>query len=151
MDPMQGCQMDCFHTKNTNLGKSWRALECKMLMYFMAVLNILQTFGIFMTIGYIFCSFGTFFPVLVSCTRKSLATLIQWSPFYIFWTFEPLKFFRIFFSSFILHASGSLATDQGDRIGRIFAHWATVYFLQFYILENYRSRPIWGLLFPRKK
>jgi hypothetical protein len=31
--------------------------------------------GYFMTIWYTLCSFGTFFPVLVSCTKKNLATL----------------------------------------------------------------------------
>jgi hypothetical protein len=31
--------------------------------------------GYFMTIWYIFCSFGTFCPVLVLCTNKNLATL----------------------------------------------------------------------------
>jgi hypothetical protein len=31
--------------------------------------------GYFMTIWYIVCSFGTVFPVLVSCTKKNLATL----------------------------------------------------------------------------
>jgi hypothetical protein len=43
--PDQGCQMDCFHTKNPNLGKFWKALEWKMLVcifygqmvYFMAI------------------------------------------------------------------------------------------------------------------
>jgi hypothetical protein len=30
-----------------------------------------------MTIRYILCSFGTFFPVLVSCTKKNLATLVE--------------------------------------------------------------------------
>jgi hypothetical protein len=30
-----------------------------------------------MTIWYIFCSVGTFFPALVSCTKKNLATLIE--------------------------------------------------------------------------
>jgi hypothetical protein len=30
-----------------------------------------------MTIWYILCSFGAFCPVLVSCTKKNLATLIQ--------------------------------------------------------------------------
>jgi hypothetical protein len=30
-----------------------------------------------MTIWYILYSFGTFFPVLVSCTDKNLATLVQ--------------------------------------------------------------------------
>jgi hypothetical protein len=31
--------------------------------------------GYFMTLWYILYSFGTFFPVLVSCTKKNLATL----------------------------------------------------------------------------
>jgi hypothetical protein len=39
--PPQGCQMVCFQTKNPNLGKFWRALEWKMLKYFMAIWNIL--------------------------------------------------------------------------------------------------------------
>jgi hypothetical protein len=40
----QGCQMVSFKIKNPNLGKFWRALEWKMLISFMAFLNILQTF-----------------------------------------------------------------------------------------------------------
>jgi hypothetical protein len=43
----QGCQMVSFQTKNLNLGKFWRALDWKMLIYFMAIWNILQTFRIF--------------------------------------------------------------------------------------------------------
>jgi hypothetical protein len=46
-DCHQGCQMVCFQTKNPNLGKFWRALEWKMLEYFMALFNILRSFGIF--------------------------------------------------------------------------------------------------------
>jgi hypothetical protein len=79
----QGCQMVYFQTKNTKLGKFWRPLDWKMLIYFMVIWNILQTFGIFyrhlgyfMTIKYILCSFGTFLLVLVSCTKKNLATLV---------------------------------------------------------------------------
>jgi hypothetical protein len=30
-----------------------------------------------MTTGYILCSFGTFFTVLVSCAKKNLATLFE--------------------------------------------------------------------------
>jgi hypothetical protein len=48
----------------------------------MAIWNILQTFGMFyvhlvdfLFIWYIFCSFGTFFSVLVSCSKKNLAAL----------------------------------------------------------------------------
>jgi hypothetical protein len=35
-----------FQTKNPNLGKFWRALEWKMLVYFMTMWTILRTFGI---------------------------------------------------------------------------------------------------------
>jgi hypothetical protein len=43
----QGCQMVSFQTKNPNLGKFWRVLDWKMLIYFMAIWNVLQTFGMF--------------------------------------------------------------------------------------------------------
>jgi hypothetical protein len=46
----QGCQMVYFQTENTNLGKFWRALEWKMLVYFMAPCNILQHLVYFMAI-----------------------------------------------------------------------------------------------------
>jgi hypothetical protein len=45
----RGCQMVCFQTKNINLGRFWRALDWKMLIY-LPFLNIIRTFGIFMTI-----------------------------------------------------------------------------------------------------
>jgi hypothetical protein len=35
-----------FQTKNPTLGKFWRALECKMLVYFMPIWNILRPVGI---------------------------------------------------------------------------------------------------------
>jgi hypothetical protein len=46
--------MVCFQTKNTNLGKFWRALDRKILIYFMAIWNILRTLGI-----HILWPFGT--------------------------------------------------------------------------------------------
>jgi hypothetical protein len=39
--------MVSFQTKNTNLGKFWRARDGKMVIYFRAILNILRIFGIF--------------------------------------------------------------------------------------------------------
>jgi hypothetical protein len=33
----EGCQMAYFQTKNPNVGKFWRALKWKMLVYFMAI------------------------------------------------------------------------------------------------------------------
>jgi hypothetical protein len=54
----QGCQMVCFKTKNPNLGKIWKALG----IFYDHLVN-------FVFIWYIF-------PVLVSCTKKNLATLL---------------------------------------------------------------------------
>jgi hypothetical protein len=57
--------MVCFQTKNTNLGKFWRALDWKMFAYCMPIWNILWTWGIFydysvhfVFIWYIFSGFG---------------------------------------------------------------------------------------------
>jgi hypothetical protein len=56
-----------FQTKNPNLDKFWRALELKILVYFMTVCNILMQFGStycrfvqFVVIWYIFPHFGMF-------------------------------------------------------------------------------------------
>jgi hypothetical protein len=57
--------MVSFQTKNTNLGKFWRATDWKMLIYIMAIWNILQTLEKFydnlvhfVFIWYIFAGFG---------------------------------------------------------------------------------------------
>jgi hypothetical protein len=69
--------MVSFQTKNPNLGQFWRALDGEMLIYFMAIWNILRTFGIsYDDLVYIFISVGTFFSVLISCSKKNLATLV---------------------------------------------------------------------------
>jgi hypothetical protein len=54
-----------FSNQNPNFGQFWRALEWKMLTYFMAIWNILPIFGIFYNhlvhsvfIWYIFPRFG---------------------------------------------------------------------------------------------
>jgi hypothetical protein len=46
-DKKQGCQMVCFQTKNPNLGKFWRVLQWKILVYFMDTWSILQSSDIF--------------------------------------------------------------------------------------------------------
>jgi hypothetical protein len=68
--PKQGCQMVYFQTKNHNLGKFWRALDWKMLINFMAVWNILPTFGIFYDRLVHFVFIWYIFPVLVSVPTK---------------------------------------------------------------------------------
>jgi hypothetical protein len=57
--------MVCFQTNNPNLGKFWRVLLLKILVYFMtiwsnstAIGNILWPFGIFLVIWYIVYRFG---------------------------------------------------------------------------------------------
>jgi hypothetical protein len=39
--------MVCFQTKNPNLGKFWRVLQWKMMVYFMDTWTVLRSFGIF--------------------------------------------------------------------------------------------------------
>jgi hypothetical protein len=69
----QGCRMAFFQTKNPTLGKFWRALQWKMLVYFMDIWSILRPFDIlygrlvyFVVIWYIFPRVGKL---------KNLATL----------------------------------------------------------------------------
>jgi hypothetical protein len=76
MDLQRGCQMVYFQAKNPTLGKFLRALDFKLLMYFIAVWNICQTFGIFFDHLVHFVFIWYIFPVLASCTKKNLATLI---------------------------------------------------------------------------
>jgi hypothetical protein len=75
-----------FQTKNSNLGKFLRGLDWKMLKYFMAISNILRTFGVFhdhlvhfLFIGYSFSGFGIMHqeksgnpgsPILHNSTKK---------------------------------------------------------------------------------
>jgi hypothetical protein len=83
MDSQQGCQMVYFKTKNPNLGKFWSSLDGKMLKYFMAIYNILGTFGKLydhlvplVFIRYIFSGFGIMYqekfgnPDTQSCLLK---------------------------------------------------------------------------------
>jgi hypothetical protein len=43
----QGCQMAHFQTNNPNLGKFWRVLRWKILLYFTPSWSVLQPFSIF--------------------------------------------------------------------------------------------------------
>jgi hypothetical protein len=67
----QGCQMVCFQTKNPNFGKLWRVLQWKMMVYFIDTRSISRSFVIF------YGHLVVYFPVLVFCTKKNLATLAQ--------------------------------------------------------------------------
>jgi hypothetical protein len=64
LDSDQGCQIVCFQTKYPNLGKFWRALEWKMLVfyghleYFTVIWYILWPFGKVVVIWYIFPRVG---------------------------------------------------------------------------------------------
>jgi hypothetical protein len=69
--PVQGCQMVCFQTKDPNLGKFWRVLHWKTLVYIVDTWPILRSLIIFyeqfyqtgnlvlfVVIWYIFSRFG---------------------------------------------------------------------------------------------
>jgi hypothetical protein len=70
----QGCQIVYFQNKNPNLGKFWRALEWKMLLYFMTIWNILRPFDITYGRWVQFLAIWYIFPILVCL---NLATLQQ--------------------------------------------------------------------------
>jgi hypothetical protein len=57
---VQGCQMVCFQIKNPNLGKFWKIGKCLCTLW--PFWTFSGDLGYFMTIWYIFYSFGTFFP-----------------------------------------------------------------------------------------
>jgi hypothetical protein len=61
--------MVCFQTKNPNLGKFLRALELKMLVYFMVIWNILRSFGIFYGHLVMLWQFSIFSLFLVYCVK----------------------------------------------------------------------------------
>jgi hypothetical protein len=73
-----GCLMFCFQTKNTNLGKFWRVLRWNMLVYFKSiyVVYFMAISQYFTALCYNLWLFGIYFPVLVSCSKTNLATLV---------------------------------------------------------------------------
>jgi hypothetical protein len=58
------------------LGQSWRVMQWKMLEYFIDIWTVLRLFGL--VYGHLenLGKFGAFFPVLVCCIEKNLATLL---------------------------------------------------------------------------
>jgi hypothetical protein len=72
----QGCQMVCFQTKNPNLGKFWRVLQWKMLVY------ILCPFGLFYSHWKYFYSHLVYFVVIWYIFPRFgvLYTLEIWQP-----------------------------------------------------------------------
>jgi hypothetical protein len=73
----QGCQMVYLQAKNPNLGKFWRILQRKILVYFMSIRYILRPFAIFYGHLVYFLVIWYIFPILVSCSKKNLATLAE--------------------------------------------------------------------------
>jgi hypothetical protein len=60
-----------FQTKNQNLDKFWRALDWKMLIYFMAIWIFYRHSGYFMTIWYIWVHLVPFSGFGILCQEKS--------------------------------------------------------------------------------
>jgi hypothetical protein len=53
----------------------WFVFKPKISIWVWPFVISYRDLGYFMTILYILCSFGTFFPGLVLCSKKNLATL----------------------------------------------------------------------------
>jgi hypothetical protein len=70
-----GLPDDLIQTKNPYLCNFWSVVDWKMSVYFMAVWNILRTFGILFGHLLHFVFIWYMFPVLVSCNKKT------WQPF----------------------------------------------------------------------
>jgi hypothetical protein len=76
-DHNQGCQTAYFRTKNPDLGKFWRVLQWKVLVYCVSIWSIFgYLVGIFSGHLAYLRLIGLSFSVLVCCTNKNLATLI---------------------------------------------------------------------------
>jgi hypothetical protein len=69
-----------FQTKNHYLGKFWKVLQWKMLVFCIYFVYFAAKWYILIVICYILSPFGTFFPILVRCTDKNLATLLSTKP-----------------------------------------------------------------------
>jgi hypothetical protein len=73
-----------FQNKNPNLGKIWRNLKWKMLVYFMGMWSLLQPFGVFyghlvyfMAIWYMFSRFGMLSKETSGNPSASAATVVK--------------------------------------------------------------------------
>jgi hypothetical protein len=79
----------CFQTKNPNLGKFWRVLLWKILVYFITIWTILWLLEIFyghlvylVVIWYIFPRFGILEQEKSGICRYLFKTVCIWSQFY---------------------------------------------------------------------
>jgi hypothetical protein len=70
----QGCQMVYFHTKNLNLGKFFRVLKWKRLVYFKSFRPILRTLYYMGHLVYLLITYLVYFPRFGKYYRKNLAT-----------------------------------------------------------------------------
>jgi hypothetical protein len=52
-------------------------MQSIILVYFVTIWSILHHWKYFMAIWYFSWSFGIFIPILVFCTKKNLATLVE--------------------------------------------------------------------------
>jgi hypothetical protein len=76
MELDQCCQIFYFQTKNPDLGTFWRALEWKMLLYFVTFQDNLWPFGMYGSlVCIIYGSLVYFFQFWYVWTKKNLATL----------------------------------------------------------------------------
>jgi hypothetical protein len=78
-----------FQTKNLNLGKFWRALESKMLVYFMVIWNILLPLVISSGHLVMLCHFVMLWPFWYIVSRKIWQPRFA-NPFFQIDSFDPV-------------------------------------------------------------
>jgi hypothetical protein len=87
--------MAYFRTKNPELGWFWRALQWKMLVYYLAIWSIYGYLVYCVAILYIVWPFGLFFCYLVYCVAI----------WYIVWPFGKLNGYLVYFSRFGMYVA----------------------------------------------
>jgi hypothetical protein len=136
----QGCQIAYFQTKDPNLGKFWRDLQWKILAYVVYI----WPFGLFYGhMIYFMVTYLVYFPVLVCCTKKNLATA------------HPTRLCLVTEQHCLSHmAFFSIINEQeyptldvtwmlGDQIGQIVAQRTIAY------IRYFEKEPTFWLLFSR--
>jgi hypothetical protein len=143
----QGCQMVYFQTKNSNLGKFWRALQWKTLGYFLNIWSILRPFNIFYWHSVYFVVNLYIFP------RVGILYQKIWQPCAeLNWDYSYNLLFSLSSKKFWLRFNGSGQACTNTRVTRLgeFSPFGRSYSLVSFI-KNTKVSQMFGLHFSTLK
>jgi hypothetical protein len=110
---VQGCQMAFYQTKNPTLGKFWRVLQWKMLVYYLAIWSLYGSLVYFVFMWYTFSHFGVLY-------RENLATLIVCTvKAFNFSTEEKKMTKKVIFKIAKTHRSKFVSFSSGGVLARV--------------------------------